>query len=395
MTETIRCLLASPTPGRDGESGDVQYTRDLLANPPENVEYVTYAQALDRGELVEGPSIRQGASLISRPGALGLATLRAGLHAARRSGLLLPDPVRWWRVVGQFDVIHEHCIPLRLLGQHPPVVLTDSAGTFWYWTAAKGRAEGSVWRLLGRERRVAGLLGYTHPTARPDAASQVRYFVQSGKDLAERLGIDSTPFGLAPAGVPFATCRAALRGDPPKLLFVARNFEIKGGPDAIGAWRLIRRQLPECQLLIAGPEGSGPQLDGVIWLGPRSRQELYETIYPAVDLFLYPTRFDVAPLVVAEALAHGVPVVGPRAFGLPDLVRHEVTGLLVEPGRVDQLSSAALRLLTDRCRLRRFGQAAAEDFRLRLSVDVRNSELEKAYRLAIGAAQGYSPRTCR
>lgn len=40
MADTIRCLLASPTPGADGESGDAQYTRDLLARPPANVEYV-------------------------------------------------------------------------------------------------------------------------------------------------------------------------------------------------------------------------------------------------------------------------------------------------------------------------------------------------------------------
>jgi glycosyltransferase involved in cell wall biosynthesis len=268
---------------------------------------------------------------------------------------------------------------VRFVGAHPPVVVTDSAGTFWYWTAARGFSERSVWRKLRRERRVASLLGYIHPTTRPDAATQALYFVASGKRLAAQLGIDPSRIGGAPAGVPAARTAAPLRMQPPTLLFVARNFEIKGGPDALTTLQRVRADFPECRLLVAGSDRPDPGIDGVEWLGPMTRDRLYADVYPRADIFLYPTRFDVAPLVVAEALGHGVPVVGPDAFGLPDLVESGQTGVLVAPGRPDLLSAAVIELLANPERLRALGQAAAADFSARLSVEVRNRALRAAY----------------
>lgn len=380
----IRCLLSAPTSGFDGETGDVQYCRDLLAEPPPGVEYITYAAALATGEIRDMPSLRRGAPRPRGVGPLGHAILRSGLHGIRRSGMLLPDPVRWWEIVGSFDIVHTHCFPVRLTGRVPPVVATDSAGTFWYWTAARGRSEQDTWKLLRRERRIAQRIGYIHPTATPDMADQTLYFVAQGRQLAEHLGIDGSCIQTAPAGVPDSRERAPLALDPPTLLFVARNFEVKGGPAALEVLRAVRREFPSCRLVVAGPSMPDPGIEGVTWLGSKSRLELYEGVYPRADLFVYPTTFDCAPLVVVEALAHGVPVVAPNSFGLPDLVQHGATGLLVEPGRTDLLTESVLTLLRDPTRLRQMGSAAADDERSRLSVAVRNQKLLAAYQAACG-----------
>jgi glycosyltransferase involved in cell wall biosynthesis len=378
----IRCLLLSPTPGADDESGDVQYCRDLLASPPVGVEYVTYPEALASGELRDMPSFRRGAPRPRHVRPLGWALLRTGVHGVRRSGMLLPDPVHWWEIAGHFDVVHTHCFPVKLVGDVPPVVATDSAGTFWYWTAAEGRDEQEVWKLLRRERRIAQKIGYVHPTVTPDAAEEALYFVAQGRELAERLGIDGACIQTAPAGVPDARERAPLALDPPTLLFVARNFAVKGGPAALDVWRAVRSHYPTCRLVVAGPSSPDPGIEGVVWLGPKSREELYADVYPYADLFVYPTTFDCAPLVVVEALAHGVPVVAPRSFGLPDLVRHGTTGLLVEPGHTKLLTDAVLGLFRHPDQLRRLGLAAADDVRARLSVAVRNGKLLAAYESA-------------
>ncbi|MHB1516821.1 MAG: glycosyltransferase family 4 protein [Acidimicrobiales bacterium] len=379
----IRCLLAAPSPGTDDESGDVQYCRDLLAEPPPGVEYVTYPEAMDSGEIRDMPTFRRGAALFRSPSAVMTASVRAGLHGLRRIGMLLPDPVHWWEIVGRFDLIHDHCFALQLSGRVPPVVTTDSAGTFWYWTAARGLGEDRVWALLRRERRLAELIGYVHPTVTPDAAAQALYFVSQGRDLALRLGVGTASITTAPAGVPGALEAAPLALDPPTLLFVARQFDIKGGPEALAVLRRVRSRLPQCRLLVAGSPLDDPVIDGVEWLGPLSREELYEQVYPRADLFVYPTRFDCAPLVVAEALAHGIPVVAPAAFGLPDLVRTGTTGVLVEPGRTGLLADAVLALLRDPLRLRRLGTCAREDFEVRLSTGARNRLLSDAYTRAL------------
>ncbi len=56
------------------------------------------------------------------------------------------------------------------------------------------------------------------------------------------------------------------------------------------------------------------------------------------DWFVHPTRFEGSSLVTLEALAHGLPVLGTRAGGLPDKVVEAETGFLVEPGSVEALA---------------------------------------------------------
>lgn len=373
----LRCLLLSPVAPPDPHNGDAQYTEDLIRHPPEGVEYIRYTEALTGGEIEWGPSIREAVTWRSPVGRVGAAGVRAGLHALRRSGLLLPDPVRWIRVRGRFDLVHAHCIPVRFLGPRPPVVLSDSAGTFWYWTAARGMSEARVERLLRRERKLARALGYLHPTANP-AGESLLLFVEAGRALARRIGVDASDAVVCAPGVPPA--RRASRADGRTLLFVGRAFEYKGGPDALEILRRVRAELPTTKLIVAGPEQPSPDVEGVEWLGPSSREGLYLDVYPRADVFVYPTRFDCAPLVVQEALAHGLPVVAPRIFALPELVRDGETGRLFEPGDIAAAVQAVIELLTDDALLAAAKVAAVRDYERRFSVTHRNAVLGALYR---------------
>ena len=67
----------------------------------------------------------------------------------------------------------------------------------------------------------------------------------------------------------------------------------------------------------------------------------------AFDLFVMPSVMEGLCTAILDAFAVGVPVVASRAGGIPELVLHEQTGLLVEPRRPPELASAILRLLQD------------------------------------------------
>jgi glycosyltransferase involved in cell wall biosynthesis len=372
----LRCLLVSPVAPPELRNGDSQYTEDLLRDPPEGVEYVTHEEAAANGEIEWGPSVRDGATW-RRPRDLPAALARGGLGAARRLGLLLSDPVSWIRVLAPFDVVHVHCTPVRFLGPRPPVLLSDSAGTFWYWTAGLGMDEGRVLRLLRRERALARRIGYLHPTVHP-AAERVVYFVESGIELAARIGIDVSGATICAPGVPSA--RVDSRSDGRTLLFVARSFEVKGGPDALRVLARVRESLPDARLIVAGSDPPASVPEGVEWLGPLSREQLYEEAYPRADVFVYPTRFDTTGFVVEEALAHGLPVVAPRALCLPDVVRHGETGYLQDPWDVDEAAATIVELLEDRDRHARLRAAARADFERRMSPGARNEVLGGLYR---------------
>ena len=71
-------------------------------------------------------------------------------------------------------------------------------------------------------------------------------------------------------------------------------------------------------------------------------------ILAALDVLVHcPTAPEPFGRAVAEAMAVGKPVVAARAGGLPEIVEHEVTGLLVPPGDVAACAAAVTRLLVD------------------------------------------------
>jgi glycosyltransferase involved in cell wall biosynthesis len=87
-------------------------------------------------------------------------------------------------------------------------------------------------------------------------------------------------------------------------------------------------------------------------------------LYAAADLFVLPSRFEGYGMAYAEAIAHGVPVVGTRAGAVPDTVP-EGAGVLVPPDDVDALAAVLRRLIAspaERERLAAGARAAAPTF---------------------------------
>src|SRR5262249_22358059 len=67
---------------------------------------------------------------------------------------------------------------------------------------------------------------------------------------------------------------------------------------------------------------------------------------------------DGVPNTILEGMAVETPVVASRLSGIPEVIEHECTGLLVEPGDVEGLAAALAHLLRDRGLARRLGTAA-------------------------------------
>jgi L-malate glycosyltransferase len=103
--------------------------------------------------------------------------------------------------------------------------------------------------------------------------------------------------------------------------------------------------------------GEGPELPGVLealaghGLLPRVERvgevvNVQDYVRDA-DLFLLTSESESFGVAALEALASGVPVVATAVGGVPEVVRHGETGLLVPDGDLDGLTGAVLRLLDD------------------------------------------------
>jgi glycosyltransferase involved in cell wall biosynthesis len=75
-------------------------------------------------------------------------------------------------------------------------------------------------------------------------------------------------------------------------------------------------------------------------LGSINDDRLLALTYNAADLFVVPSLQDNSPNTVLESMACGIPVVGFETGGVPDMVRHGVTGLLAPCNDVAALRAA-------------------------------------------------------
>jgi glycosyltransferase involved in cell wall biosynthesis len=117
--------------------------------------------------------------------------------------------------------------------------------------------------------------------------------------------------------------------------------------------------------------GSGPAADAVkaifqrhgierrlVLAGSLTGRALHDA-YAAMDVFAFSSQSETQGLVVAEAMAAGLPVVALRACGVREVVRHEHNGLLLPPHTTPERFAAALRTLrTDSAGRRQMERAA-------------------------------------
>jgi glycosyltransferase involved in cell wall biosynthesis len=90
------------------------------------------------------------------------------------------------------------------------------------------------------------------------------------------------------------------------------------------------------------------------WIGRDELPSLYRSSGMLVLPSVWEEPFGI-PLV--EAMASGLPVVATRVGGIPEIVEHGVTGLLVPPDDPDALAGAIAELLVDPSRARELGEA--------------------------------------
>jgi glycosyltransferase involved in cell wall biosynthesis len=133
------------------------------------------------------------------------------------------------------------------------------------------------------------------------------------------------------------------------------------------AWRLViagdRERSPDTAREIEAQIARLDLAGRITFVGAVDPQRLMQ-LYAAADLFVLPSRFEGYGMAYAEAIAHGVPVVGTRAGAVPDTVPAGA-GVLVPPDDVDALAAVLRRLIespSERDRLAAGARAAAPTF---------------------------------
>lgn len=191
--------------------------------------------------------------------------------------------------------------------------------------------------------------------ASPDAVTAISQFLA---DRAIRLGAAPARVSVIPNGVDLArlTPRSESNRVPHRIVCIARLSWEKGLPTLLAALANVRRAIPDAHLVLVGDGPLRQPLmedaerlgvsDAVTFRGALPHDEALAVLKTA-DIFVCPSLAEGLGIVFIEAQACGVPAIGTRVGGIPDVIEDGVTGLLVPPDDADALGDAIRRSMYD------------------------------------------------
>ena len=184
--------------------------------------------------------------------------------------------------------------------------------------------------------------------------------------------------------------------DPAVILSVGRAVEKKGYGDLLAALALLPPEINWRFRHIGGGGGSG-QLKAeaarlgiagrIDWLGAQPQERVLEEL-GAADLFVLSSKVgkdgdrDGLPNVLMEAASQSLPLLATRVSGIPELVESGRTGLLVEPGDIENLAQSLARLIREPGLRRDLGAAAAHKVRESFSLSRNIAGIAERFGLA-------------
>jgi len=155
-----------------------------------------------------------------------------------------------------------------------------------------------------------------------------------------------------------------IKADESVIVTIGRLRVEKGHRFFLKSMVKVREKIPAIKALIVGKGKEEEKLkrysqklgldDHVIFTG--EREDISEIIQ-IVDVFVLPSLWEGMPNVLLEAMAAGKPVVATKVGGIPELVVHEETGILVHPEDSSALANAILDLLQDKLKAKKMGEA--------------------------------------
>ena len=148
--------------------------------------------------------------------------------------------------------------------------------------------------------------------------------------------------------------RDAQRYARKNIIFVGLEWERKGGPDLIKAFREVRKIHPDASLTIIGLHRN--EMEENVTMAGRLSLEATGAYYQRASVFCMPSRLEPFGNVFIEAMTAGLPIVGTRLGAIPDFVNENENGYLVEPGDIHGLAAALIELMDDPEKCRRFGE---------------------------------------
>jgi glycosyltransferase involved in cell wall biosynthesis len=256
---------------------------------------------------------------------------------------------------------------------HIPYILHLHGSHFHrFWDGASQWLERALARLFSKSACiiVLGTVWANYIAKKtPAAASRIVIFPTATRDTARQ--------------------RSASKADPVRILFSGRHGARKGVRELTAALGRLSYNPNWCATLTGDGEFEKTR-EAIVKLGIANRvtvpgwidTDAFEALLSEADILALPSFDENLSLSVVEAFSRGIAVVCTPVGALPDIVKDEFTGLLVQPGDVDGLVVALDRLVSDPQLRERLGRNARLLYEERLNLEQYTVRLIEAWRQA-------------
>lgn len=141
-----------------------------------------------------------------------------------------------------------------------------------------------------------------------------------------------------------------------EILFLGRIDEKKGIFDLLRALALLRKSIPDAHLTVGGvgdldsAKALARELavDDAVRFAGWVDEATRAVLLARAAILVLPSHYEQMPMSILEAMAAGVPVIATRVGAVPEMLADGSCGVLVSPGRIDELSAAMANTLNDR-----------------------------------------------
>lgn len=179
------------------------------------------------------------------------------------------------------------------------------------------------------------------------------------KSLIEDYGVPEQKITVIPPGVDLNVWQyreADQSGTPMRILFIGGDFYRKGGEILLEAFRNMPEGLAE--LVLVTRTKIPPQKNVHVFndMTPNTPQLI--SLCQSCDIFVLPTKAEAFGIAAVEASAMGLPVIGTAVGGLTDIVKHNVSGFVIEPDDIHSLTKYLLEMAANPEKRRQLGHEA-------------------------------------
>lgn len=196
------------------------------------------------------------------------------------------------------------------------------------------------------------------------------------KAIQQAYGLDSRRMFKCPKAIDLSLFNEVSHIDPlgELVLFVGSNMQRKGLRTLIQAAPRVLSVRPKVRFIIVGRDANLPRIRSLChqlgvaehfeFAGLVAHAELLN-LYRQARLLVMPSLMEAFGMVFLEAMASGIPVIGSKVGGIPELIQHQENGLLVEADNPSELAVTLLAVLSDpelAARIGAHGQRTAQRF---------------------------------